>query len=163
MGADIQLRHFFVRASGDRTGEEALNRFLRGHHVLEVRQEFVADGANSMWYIAVRYAELQAETNRGRESRRSAVDYKDVLEPEAFARFVELRERRKAIAEEEELPAFAVFTDKELAAIAEVEDPKRSDLKGVKGIGVKKIERFGARILNEKTEENEGEAGRSVV
>ena len=45
--ASIQVKHFVVPAAGDDAAEEALNRFLRGHQVLEVREEFVADAANS--------------------------------------------------------------------------------------------------------------------
>jgi len=160
--ADIQLKHFFLRAAGDSAGEDALNRFLRGHQVLDVRQEFVPDGINSAWCVAVRYARAGDATVRPADSRRSSVDYKDVLEPEAFARFVELRERRKMIAEAEGLPAFAVFTDKELAAVAKLQDPKPADLKSVKGIGGKKVERFGPRILN-LTQEPNDEASRPTV
>ena len=52
--ADIQLKHFMIRAIGDEGGEDALNRFLRGHQVLEVRQEFVPNGSNSAWCISPR-------------------------------------------------------------------------------------------------------------
>ena len=158
--ADIQLKHFFIPAAGDAADEEALNRFLRGHQVLEVRQEFVADGVNSVWCIAVRYAQTREGTDA--RSRRRSIDYKDVLEPEAFARFVELRNRRKVIADAESLPAFAVFTDKELAGIAELKDPKPEDLKAVKGIAKKRVERYGVRILTE-TQEKEDETGGKTV
>lgn len=160
--ASIQVKHFVVPAAGDDAAEEALNRFLRGHQVLDVREEFVPDGANSLWCIAVRYAEGREGSGRRTGSGRSSIDYKDVLEPEAFARFVELRKRRKAIADAEGLPAFAVFTDKELAAIAELKDPKPEDLKSVKGIAGKRAERFGSRILGETVEEQDEASGSSV-
>ena len=70
--------------------------------------------------------------------------------------------RRKAIAETEGLPAFAVFTDKELAGIAELENPQLADLKTVKGIGSKKAERFGARILNPTEDQNDAASGPAV-
>jgi superfamily II DNA helicase RecQ len=60
---------------------------------------------------------------------------------------VELRRRRKAISAEAGVPAYAVFTDKELAGIAALENPQPADLKKIKGIGVKKVERFGVQIL----------------
>jgi superfamily II DNA helicase RecQ len=141
---DLQIRHFSIPAVGDRAAEEALNHFLRANQILDIRQEFVADPPNGIWYIAVRYAQSSREASG---SKRSSIDYKDVLGPEAFARFVPMRERRKVIAQEENLPPFAVFTDKELAAIAELEDPTPEDLKKIKGIGAKRVERFGARIL----------------
>ncbi len=153
--ADIQLKHFFIPANGDAMADEALNRFLRGHQVLQVRQEFVPAGAESVWCIAVRYAQTQDGTGRAPVAGRPTIDYKDELEPEAFARFFELRQRRKVIAEAEGLPAFAVFTDKELAGIAQLENPQPDDLKTIKGIGTKKSERFGTRILTPVLEQED--------
>ncbi len=148
--ANIQLKYFMIPASGDEAGEEALNRFLRGHQVLDVRQEFSATPGSSVWCIAVRYAQNGRDNGAPAAAGipyRGAIDYKDELEPEAFARFVELRRRRKAIATEAGVPAYAVFTDKELAGIATLENPQPADLKKIKGIGVKKVERFGVQIL----------------
>ena len=160
--ASTQLKHFMIRVVGDDVAEDALNRFLRGHQVLEVRQEFVPNGSNSAWCIAVRYAVGGgANTDAGRR-KRVRVDYRNELEPEAFARFAELRKRRKAIADEDALPAFAVFTDEELAGIAGLPNPGLSDLRAVKGIGEKKAERFGARILGLSEERND-EARDGVV
>ena len=151
-----------IRAGGDEATEEALNRFLRGHQVLEVRQEFVADGANSAWCIAVRYAEMQEAGPAGAGSRGKGVDYKEVLDPDSFERFAELRRRRKAIAEAEGLPVFAVFTNEELAGIARLEKPGLADLKTVRGVGAKKIEHFGARILGTGAESNDETGGTPV-
>jgi len=159
--ASIQLRHFMIGAVGDDATEEALNRFLRGHQVLEVRQELVADGSSSSWCIAVRYAEA-GEITGSRTGKRTKIDYKDVLEPEEFARFAELRKRRKAIAGEDALPPFAVFTDEELAGIARFSEPSLADLRTVKGIGEKKAERFGERILRLDTEQDNEASNGSV-
>ena len=160
--ASIQLKHFMIRVIGDEAAEDALNRFLRGHQVLEVRQEFVPNGSNSAWCIAVRYAAgVGAGTDAGR-AKRERVDYRNELEPEAFARFVELRKRRKVIADEDALPAFAVFTDEELAGIAKLPSPGLPGLRTVKGIGEKKAERFGARILG-LSEERSDEADHGSV
>lgn len=158
--ASIQLKHFMIRAMGDGAAEEELNRFLRGHQVLEVRQEFVAEGPNSTWCIAVRYAETDGTQAEAAGGRRDAVDYKEVLDPAAFERFAELRRRRKAIAEAEGLPVFAVFTNEELAGIARLEKPGLADLKTVRGVGAKKVERFGPRILGMETgKENHAASG----
>ncbi|PIY36005.1 MAG: hypothetical protein COZ06_37115 [Armatimonadetes bacterium CG_4_10_14_3_um_filter_66_18] len=159
--ASIQLKHFFIHAGGDAAAEDALNSFLRGHQVLEIRQEFVADGANSTWFIAVRYAEGGTGAG-GSAGRRGKIDYKEVLEPEAFARFAEMRTRRKAMADEEALPPFAVFTDEELAGIARLADPSPAALLTVKGIGEKKVERFGKRILGLNTEQDNETGNRTV-
>ncbi len=162
--ADFQLKHFTIPADGPADIQETLNRFLRGHQVLSIRQEFVADGPDSRWCIAVRYAQPNRDHSAQQtRSSRSAVDYKDELEPEAFARFVELRSRRLKLANAEGLPAFAVFTDAELASIAELDNPKPEDLKRIKGLTKKKLERFADRILAPddvtNQQETEHEAG----
>lgn len=161
--ASYQLKYFMVPAGGDPTAEDALNRFLRSHSVLQIRQKFVVTTGDPVWYIAVRYAVTSDAPGHSAPSERSGVDYKDELEPEAFARFVELRKRRKAIAETDGLPAFAVFTDKELAGIAELQAPELSSLKSVKGIGAKKLERFGARILTPLPEAEDRDATRGTT
>ncbi len=160
--ASMQLKHFMIQATGDEAAEEALNRFLRGHQVLEVRQEFVANGAYSAWYVAVRSAHTQ-ETRAAAGSKRAAVDYKEILDPETFDRFAELRRRRKAIAEAEGIPVFAVFSNEELAGIAGLENPAPQDLRAIKGIGVKKVERFGARILTPANENDDHETSETTV
>jgi superfamily II DNA helicase RecQ len=159
MSAVHQVKHFVVPVFGGDDAEDALNRFLRNHAVLEVHRELWARGTDACWCFSVRYGEGDtAGGGRASGARRARVDYKDELEPEAFARFAELRKRRKAIAEQESLPAFAVFTDEELAGIARLTAPDLKALMSVKGIGPKKVERFGARILDSATSEENGDA-----
>jgi superfamily II DNA helicase RecQ len=157
--ADIQLKHFLIPVEGGADAEEALNRFLRGHQILSVREEFVAAGADSRWCVAVRYAQQQdrAQADQQLRSARSGIDYKDELEPEAFARFVQMRSRRLKIANAEGMPAFAIFTDAELAAIAALENPTLDDLKQLKGVAKKKVARFAARILVDEDDETNPE------
>ena len=51
------------------------------------------------------------------------------------------------MAREHNLPAFVIFHDATLRAIAE-RDPKTArDLEGIAGIGVKKLEAYGAEVL----------------
>jgi superfamily II DNA helicase RecQ len=159
--ANIQVKYFMIPACGDDAAEEAVNRFLRGHQVLDVRQEFDTSPGSSVWCIAVRYAQNGRDGNGTAAGipYRGAIDYKDELEPEVFVRFVELRKRRKAISTAVGMPAYAVFTDKELAGIAALENPQLADLKRIKGIGIKKVERFGAQILTPvPAQETENEA-----
>ncbi len=161
--ASMQLKHFMIQATGDEVAEEVLNRFLRGHQVLEVRQEFVANGAYSAWYVAVRYAQTQETRTASGGAKRSTVDYKEILDPETFDRFAELRRRRKAIAEAEGIPVFAIFSNEELAGIAGLENPAPKDLRAIKGIGVKKVERFGSRILTPANENDDHETSGTTV
>lgn len=55
---------------------------------------------------------------------------------------------RKQIAKDEAIPAYAVFTDAELAELAKMEGVlSLAKMKTVKGIGEKKIEKYGQHFL----------------
>lgn len=146
----MQCKFFCIPASDPVTAEDELNRFLRSHRILDVTTEFASDGGNSSWCVCVRWLEAGGSTgaskSRGKKAR---VDYKELLDEKTFAAFSKLRECRKAIAQEEGLPAFAVFTDEELAGIAKLETRTEKSIQEVPGIGVKKAERFGKQMLAE--------------
>ena len=90
-------------------------------------------------------------------SNRKKTDYKNELDDAAFQMFSELRKCRKQIADDEALPAFAVFTDAELAEMTTLAQFNLEALQTIKGIGPKKTEKFGRRLLDlyVKTTENE--------
>ena len=65
----------------------------------------------------------------------------------ALERLAQLKAWRAEVAREHNLPAFVIFHDATLRAIAE-RDPKTArDLEGIAGIGVKKLEAYGAEVL----------------
>ncbi|MGV1006114.1 MAG: DNA helicase RecQ [Candidatus Nanopelagicales bacterium] len=61
--------------------------------------------------------------------------------------FERLREARKAIADEQGVPAYVVFHDATLRAIAAARPADEQALLALPGIGAAKLERYGARIL----------------
>lgn len=76
------------------------------------------------------------------------VDYKSILDEATFKVFARLREIRKQIANEDALPAFAVFTDEELSEIAKLPEITAKMMQSIKGIGEKKTERYAERFIN---------------
>jgi len=62
-------------------------------------------------------------------------------------RFVALKAWRAEVAKEHNLPAYVIFHDATLAAIAERAPQSLHDLQGISGIGVKKLEAYGAQVL----------------
>ncbi|MFI9060751.1 ATP-dependent DNA helicase UvrD2 [Streptomyces sp. NPDC053429] len=58
-----------------------------------------------------------------------------------------LREWRAAQAKEQGLPAYCVFTDKTLMAIAEAGPSEEGELSMISGVGGRKLERYGADVL----------------
>jgi hypothetical protein len=53
----MQLKLFVLPIKNLEAAEAEMNGFLRGHRVLAVKKEFVADGENSFWSFCVEYLE----------------------------------------------------------------------------------------------------------
>ena len=62
--------------------------------------------------------------------------------------FEALREWRAGVARELGVPAYIVFGDSTLRALAEVRPERLADLDGVTGIGAKKREAYGEAVLD---------------
>ena len=63
------------------------------------------------------------------------------------ARFASLKAWRAEIAREHNLPAYVIFHDATLAAIAAMAPSSLGDLQGISGIGAKKLEAYGSEVL----------------
>ena len=71
------------------------------------------------------------------------------LAPEAALRFDALREWRATTAREQNVPAYVIFHDATLRAIAEADPGDLDDLAGIAGIGGTKLERYGEAVLQQ--------------
>lgn len=63
------------------------------------------------------------------------------------ATFEQLRTWRKAVADDQKVPAFVVFTDATLVAVAEREPSDLRELSGISGIGRAKLQTYGDAVL----------------
>ncbi|MBY0411352.1 MAG: DNA helicase RecQ [Burkholderiaceae bacterium] len=69
------------------------------------------------------------------------------LGPDAQVRFINLKAWRGEVAREHNLPAYVIFHDATLAAIAERCPGTLEDLQGISGMGAKKLEAYGTEVL----------------
>ncbi|MDQ3206814.1 MAG: DNA helicase RecQ [Pseudomonadota bacterium] len=69
------------------------------------------------------------------------------LAPEPMVRFNALREWRAATAREQNVPAYVIFHDATLRAIAQADPDQLDDLAQIPGIGGTKLERYGEAVL----------------
>jgi ATP-dependent DNA helicase RecQ len=69
------------------------------------------------------------------------------LDAAAQARFAALKAWRAEVAREHNLPAYVIFHDATLAAIAARAPGSLEDLQGVSGIGVAKLDKYGDAVL----------------
>ena len=69
------------------------------------------------------------------------------LGQDAMVRYINLKAWRAEVAKEHNLPAYVIFHDATLAAIAEAAPQSPADLQGISGLGVKKLEAYGEQVL----------------
>ena len=142
----MQLKLFILPVKNLAAPEGEMNGFLRAHRVLAVKKEFVADGENSFWTFCVEYLDsaVGAATWPGKGPK---VDYKEDLKPEEFEVFSRLREWRKAAAEKEGVPVYAVLTNEQLAQMVRKKVSSKAGLKEIEGVGEARIEKYGEAVL----------------
>lgn len=134
-----------------------MNRFLSANRVLEIDQYFYQNEKGAYWTFCVRY--LNGGVNHTQmQFGKNKIDYKEVLSEKEFVVFSRLRECRKTLAADDAVPAYAVFTDEELAGISRLPVLEVGNLISVRGVGDKKVEKYGKRLIElfkSKIEENE--------
>jgi len=94
----------------------------------------------------------ESVTESARKSKRSArlgavVKAPIALDSEALLRYSALKAWRAEVAREHNLPAYVIFHDATLAAIAQRAPHSLNDLQGISGIGAKKLEAYADEVL----------------
>ena len=69
------------------------------------------------------------------------------LDAAALTRYAALKAWRAEVAREHNLPAYVIFHDATLAAIAQLAPSSIGDLQGISGMGVKKLEAYASEVL----------------
>lgn len=147
----MQIKLFTIPIGDSGSALEEMNRFLRGNKILEVQNQLISNENGASWCFCVRY--LEKTFSAGGETK-AKVDYKHVLDEATFLKFSRLREIRKKVAADEGVPAFVIFTDEELASMAKLETITPQTMLSIRGIGDKKVERFGKHFIT-KPEKDE--------
>jgi|GEM_PF-122461 len=142
----MKMQFFTIAIADAQAATDALNAFLVAHRVVHVERHFVADGANSAWSVCVSYTEGESRPAADRRPQKK-VDYRDALSEPQFAVFAKLRTLRKTLADQEGVPAYALFTNEQLAEM--VRRPVRSldHLAGIDGVGQARVEKYGEAFL----------------
>lgn len=154
----LQYKFFVVPARAVEEAEAALNRFLRAVRVVNIQREFVDHGENAAWHIAIEY--MAGDGSRKDDSPRARIDYKELLSPEDFTLFARLREWRKEIADSEKVPVYTIFTNEQLARIAEKKITTREGLREIDGIGDARIKKYGDAVIQVVRQETRPENGK---
>ena len=87
------------------------------------------------------------KSRRDKPARGAPAPAAATLDTTGQARFAALKAWRSEVAREHNLPAYVIFHDATLAAIAERAPATLEDLQGISGIGSKKLEAYGTDVL----------------
>jgi ATP-dependent DNA helicase RecQ len=155
-------------------GHDKLSTFGIGAHFTEVQlrgvlRQLIALGAlgvdaqafNTLYLTEASRAVLKGEvTVRLRASVSTSIDRKAkrtvsgaskpapiALDDEGQKRYEALKAWRAEVARSHNLPAYVIFHDATLAAIAQAEPHDLEALQGIAGIGAKKLEAYGDEVL----------------
>lgn len=148
----MQIKIFSVPIPFSDVVNEELNAFLRSKKVMKVDQEFVSNSKGAFWVFCVRYLDGASFEYSDREK----VDYKKLLDEAAFKRFARMRELRKQLSMDEDVPAFAIFKDQELADLAALTEVSIEAMKKIKGIGPKRVDKYGEKFIQAIKNETSG-------
>lgn len=159
----MPFQFFRIPAQNLNAAAEELNRFLRSHHAQTIERHFIQQGDQSFWLFCVEYqeqpggrssvepvtnaTESAASTAAGGTRRKERIDYRDKLNEEDFRLYVGLKKLREQLADEEKLAIYLIFTNDQLAKLAECKPRTTEDLKKIDGLGASKIEKYGTRVL----------------
>ena len=141
----MRYRFFSIPAMMPDDTQEDINRFCAEHRVISMEKQFVQDGERSYWALCVCYVEKHAGPLSPRKGR---VDFREVLNETDFALFAKLRDLRKKLAEQEGVPAYALFTNEQLAQMAQQRVTTQAELAALDGVGPARIEKYGEAFLN---------------
>ncbi|MBR9764165.1 MAG: DNA helicase RecQ [Rhodobacteraceae bacterium] len=129
--------HDLIRPNGERHGAlfmtEAARPILRGEESIRLRRDSIT-----------------AAKSARRPAAKTLVSEED--EPLLSA----LKAKRRALAEEQRVPAYVIFNDRTLIEMAERKPASLDQMAGITGIGAKKLQAYGATFLEVITGAVEG-------
>lgn len=110
---------------------EGSRAVLRGEQAVQLRESITAPGGS----------------RRRTKGERAVPAVAAGLTSDAQLRFAALKAWRAEVARAHNLPAYVIFHDATLAAIAALAPKSLTDLRGVSGIGAKKLEAYGHEVV----------------
>jgi superfamily II DNA helicase RecQ len=136
----MRYQFFTIPAYIPDKAQNELNTFCAGHRIATIEKQFVANKDRSFWAICVSYLEKNDTIALPRKSK---LDYREILDERDFAVFAKLRSLRKTMSDQEGIPAYALFTNEQLAAMVRGRITTQAGLETIDGVGKTRIDKYG--------------------
>lgn len=141
----MQFKFFIIPILSGEESSDELNRFLRSHRILEESHELVTNNNGAYWNFCIKY--LDSNTSKSEYRSKPKVNYQEVLTEEIFKKFLQMKKIRKTLADMNALPAYAIFTDHELAEICKLDKLEENEIGKIPGIGKSKVDNYAKIII----------------
>ena len=157
----MKYKFFDIPACNPEASEAALNAFCSQHRISFIEKHLIADGANSYWSFCIAWLDGEAAPTLAADHRsKPKVDYKQILSETDFSLYLELRNYRKELADQQNVPPYALFTNEQLAAMVEQRIITKTDLMQIPGVGKSRIDKYGDSFLQKlRTLFNQDDSG----
>jgi len=142
----MQLKFFTIPIIGGESAADELNRFLAAHRIVDLDRQLVQAGRASAWAVCVSF-EAAGQGRAEPAGKRGKVDYREVLSQADFDVYARLRTLREEMADSEGVPAYALFTNEQMAEMVTRRVTSATALREIPGIGEARVERYGEAFL----------------
>jgi len=145
----LQYRFFTIPIKDPRPAAEEMNQFLRSVQAIVTHREFLQNGENSCWLMAVEYQTGEGEYRPPKSAMpvKRKIDYKEVLSPEDFTIYARLRDWRKETGEKEAVQLYNIFTNEQMATIVQDKIVTKNGLKKLSGVGEGRVDKYGDAVI----------------
>jgi superfamily II DNA helicase RecQ len=141
----MRYSFFTIPALSPAVATAELNALLASRRIAAIEKHFVADGQNSFWAISVSFLESAELAPSG--GGKNKVDYKELLSEKDFSLYVKLRDLRKKLADQDAIPAYAIFTNEQMSEMVRLKLASMTSLATIPGIGKARVEKYGTQFL----------------
>lgn len=157
-----QFMTFFVSPFSEPSSHAELNNFLKSHRIINVEKRLIDGERGTGWVFLVEYSDNEgSKTNYTMSAK---IDWRDVLNPTQFAVYDLLRKKRKEIGDKTKIPLYGIFSNEQLALMAQTLPKTKDEFIKIKGVSEQKFKQFGEQFIKviesillstESSEENE--------
>lgn len=149
----MQIKTFLLPVFAPERNEDELNKFLRSHRILHVDHHFCPDNGG-YWTFLIEYMDGELESSPA--SRKEKKDPTEGMSEEEIKRFEQFKKIRYGISSQLAMPAYMIFTDKELGILARMPILNEQTISTAKGIQVNRIRDYAKYFFNISANGEEG-------